>query len=174
MSHEQSVRWLRLWCVCALALVSSLAAAAPAQPVGDWYYSLEGDISEAYTVSDTGAVFGLLCSRSGNTCSFYIRSSSTCDSGESTVILENAPSGSADLSGACRPLTTDSGTIYAIVLSPMKAVVSSLGKDGQVIGFAEPMEGGQFRVYRFSTTGAGSAINEVIKSAEMPVGDQTY
>lgn len=174
MSNKKIWRWLRLLCVGALVFVSSVAIAAPAQPVGDWYCSLEGDISEAYTVSDTGAVFGLLCSRSANTCSFYIRSSSTCESGQSSAILENAPSGSANLSGACRPLTTASGTIYAIVLSPMKSVVSSLSTDGQVIGFAEPMEGGQFRVYRFSTTGAGSAIDEVIKSAEMPVGDQTY
>lgn len=174
MSHEQTGRWLRLGCVCALALVSPLAVAAPAQPVGDWYYSLSGDISEAYTVSDSGAVLGLICFRSANTCSFYIRSSSTCESGQSSAILENTPSGSANLSGTCRPLTTDSGPIYAIVLSPMKSVASSLDTDGQVIGFAEPMASGQFRVYRFSTTGASSAIGDVIKSAEMPVGDQTY
>lgn len=164
----------RFWCFCALALLSAESVAAPNQQVGDWYYSLKGDISEAYTVSDSGATFGLLCSRSANSCAFYIRSSTTCESGQSGAVLENAPSGSANLTGACRPLTTESGTIYAIVLTPMTGLASSLGTDGQKIGFAEPLEGGQFRVYRFSTTGAGTAIGAVTKFAEMPVGDQTY
>jgi len=176
MSHAsiERLRQCRLWCFCALALLSTASVAAPANPVGDWYYSLKGDISEAYTVSSSGATFGLLCSHSANMCAFYIRSSTTCSNGQSTAVLENAPSGSANLSGACRPLVTQSGTIYAIVLTPMTVVASSLGRDGQEIGFAEPMEGGQFRVYRFSTTGAGSAIGAVTRFAQMPVGDQTF
>lgn len=164
----------RFWCFCALALLSVGSIAAPSQQVGDWYYSLNGDISEAYTVSDSGATFGLLCSRSANSCAFYIRSSTTCEGGQSGAVLENAPSGSANLTGACRPLTTQSGTIYAIVLTPTTGLASSLGTNGQEVGFAEPMEGGQFRVYRFSTTGAGRAIGVVTKFAEIPVGDQTY
>ena len=163
-----------LWCFCALVLLSTGSVAAPAQPVGDWYYTLGGDIAEAYTASDTGATFGIICVRSANTCAFYIRSSTTCDNGSSSAVLENAPSGSANLTGACRPLTTQAGTIYAIVLTPLTVLASSLGTDGQEIGFAEPMQGGQFRVYRFSTTGAGAAIEAVTKFSEMPVGDQTY
>jgi len=174
MSRANTGRLQRFWCFCSLVFLSMGAIAAPAQQVGDWYYSLEGDISEAYTASDTGAIFGLLCSHSANSCAFYIRSSTTCESGQEGAVLEIAPNGSANLSGACRPLTTPSGTIYAIVLTPMKTVASSVGTDGHQIGFAEPMQGGQFRVYRFSTTGAGAAIDEVIRSAEKPVGDQTY
>lgn len=162
------------WYFCALALLSIGSAAAPAQPVGDWYYSLEGDIAEAYTASDTGATFGVLCSHSASSCAFYIRSLSACESGQGAAILENAPSGSANLTGTCRPLTTQSGTIYAIVLTPLTSVASSLGTDGQEIGFAEPMKSGQFRVYRFSTTGAAAAIGAVAKFSAMPVGDQTY
>lgn len=176
MAHANvgRLRQHRIWCFCALALLSTGSIAAPAQQVGDWYYSLVGDTAEAYTVSDTGATFGLLCSRSANTCAFYIRSSTTCDSGQSSAVLENAANGSANLTGACRPLTAQSGIIYAIVLTPLTAVASSLSTDGQEIGFAEPMQGGQFRVYRFSTTGAGAAIEAVAKFSEMPVGDQTY
>lgn len=176
MTHARvrRLRQHRSWCFCALALFSIGSIAAPAQQVGNWYYNLEGDYSEAYTVSDTGAIFGLLCSHSANTCAFYIRSLTTCDSGESTAVLEDSPSGSANLSGVCRPLTTQTGIIYAIVLTPTKLVASSLGTDGQEIGFAEPMVGGQFHVYRFSTTGASSAIGAVAKFAAMPVGDQTY
>jgi len=167
--------WLRslpFYCLCGLLWFGTASAAPPYPKIGDWYYSAGGDISEAYTVSDTGATFGMLCSRSLNSCSLYLRSEDTCNAGATIPVLVNAPNGSETLTATCRALNTTSGTVYALVLTLLAN--GTLSADGNFIGFALPMQNGAFHVYRFSTTGASSAIAAVTTSAEMPVGDQTF
>jgi len=163
---------LPFYCLCGLLWLGTASAASPYPKIGDWYYSAGGDISEAYTVSDTGAIFGLLCSRSLNSCSLYLRSEDNCDAGATIPVLVNAPNGSESLTATCRVLNTASGTIDALVLTVLAN--GTLSTDGNFIGFALPMKNGAFHVYRFSTTGASSAIAAVTSSAEMPVGDQKF
>lgn len=165
-------RRYRFWGFCALAFLSAGSIAAPSQQVGDWYYSLNGDISEAYTASNSGATLGMLCSRSLNSCSLYLRSEDSCDAGATIPVLVNAPNGSESLTATCRVLNTASGTIDALVLTLLAD--GTLSADGHFIGFALPMVNGAFHVYRFSTTGASTAIAAVTSSAEMPVGDQSF
>lgn len=164
----------RGWCsllLVGLVFFGSAAVAGQTMQVGDWYYSTNGDTSEAYTVSSTGATFGLLCSHSLNSCEFYLRSTSVCDAGQSYPILENSDAGAANLTATCRTITTPSGSIYAFVLSPMTTVESSLKGSG-LFGFAEPMQGGAFRVYRFSANGAMTSTAAVANYAAQAVGDQ--
>lgn len=161
-------------CTVAMAVMCSSITPAFAQKVtvGDWIVQGGGGWAGAATTSTTGAELGVMCSASATSCLFYIDSTSQCDNGESYPILLNGPNGANNLVATCRIITLGSNTFDALVISPFDTVEGALTSDGQLLGFAEPMQNGAFRIYRFSTTGAAQAIKVAATEAAQPVGDQ--
>lgn len=158
----------RLW-----GLIFAFCAVTPAvaKNFGAWHTKEDGDISEAFTTSDTGAVFGLLCSREKNKCVYYLSSESRCSEGATYPMLVNGDANADEITGTCHVITSASGDIHALVLTPIDDI-AKLAISGKSLGFAQPMVSGQFRVYRFSLVGSAPAIINAADYAAQKTGDQ--
>lgn len=162
----------------ALSILLLAARGAPAvaatTSVGNWSVVTGTNYGMASTGSTSGGELGIVCDASMGSCLFFLDSSSMCTNGASYPILLNGPSGAFDLVATCRVVKIGAANpIDTLVLSPYSAVQSALKSDGQIVGLAEPMTSGAFRVYRFSTTGAADASRVVAAAANSPDGDQT-
>lgn len=157
----------------ALSFLVGAGALAATTSVGDWTVEAFSGGGVASTSSSTGGELGILCSQTTAKCEFFIDSSSQCTNGATYPFLMNGPAGASDLVATCRVINTGGTPIDALVLAPFDTVEGALKTDGQVVGFAEPMENGAFRIYRFSTTGAASATNAASSAASVSNSDQT-
>lgn len=138
---------------------------------GSWRVANDGDYSEAFTASDTGATFGLICSRSKTTCSYFVESPITCGDGATIPILMNGDTGSDVVTGACHTLGSGPKLIHALILTPTNSVDTLVAKGGN-LGFAMPMVSGQFSVFRFTLDGSVPAIERTRSYASHTTGDQ--
>ncbi len=155
----------------AVALAAFSAASASETRYGSWQATENGDLSEASTTSDTGARFGLLCVRSKNNCVYYLTAPAICKEGQAYPVLANVASGASELTATCHLLGTGQSLTHALVLTPIDLVPPLVANTG-IIGFAMPMVGGRFNVYRFNLDGSSPAIAQVTTYASKPTGDQ--
>lgn len=156
-----------------LILVLAFAPmSANAYKSGDWQVDIAGETSEAYTVSDTGATFGILCAKKSASCVFYITSPTTCEQEATMPLIGNSDEGAISVTGTCTILDDAGRKVHVQVLSPFDTVELAV-KMSRTIGFAMPLKDGQFRVYRFSLAGSATAITAVRQAASKASGDQT-
>ena len=125
---------------------------AASKPVsyGRWVVIRDGEWVEASTDNGSGSEFGLLCSAA---CMIYLDFRTECEDGHDYPAMINSGAGAVSISMRChhygeRPIfiTEASGHYFDMI------------EGGNEIGFAFPLEGGQFRVARFSTRGGSEAI----------------
>ncbi|WP_457097884.1 hypothetical protein [Lysobacter sp. P5_B9] len=161
---------MRFMMLAALVFFSQTAAAGTA--IKDWRVNTEGDYSEAFTSSDSGATLGVLCFKQQGQCVYYLTTPSKCDEGATIPLLVNADAGANQITGTCRILGDQAPKVHALVLSPFDDIESSI-RTGANLGIAMPLVEGQFRVYRFSLSGSSLAIDGAKSEASKATGDQT-
>jgi hypothetical protein len=103
----------------------------------------------ASTVNDAGSAFGVLCNQSG--CSFFVNPQITCDENASYPALINAPSAGYTAKLTCTHY--DKGKSAVLLFENDQALIDALSVGGN-LGVAMPMQSGEFKVSRFSLTGA--------------------
>lgn len=162
-----------------LAMVSALLLAAtppkvnlappprittvPPETFGDWsVIFLQNGASIASTSNNAGSVFGVVCDRSG--CTAFLNPKITCENGHRYPALINAPAASFSASLTCEKL--DDKFIYNL---PLEGSIADAMSVGGVLGVAFPMESGEFKVARFSLTGAARASARAQQMAQAPV-----
>lgn len=142
----------------------SSAVYADKQIIGDWVLDVGGGTSyaEAFTGNDSGSTFGLLCTSAD--CLFYIDMNLKCTEGGKIPMLINSSSGSTYISSTCVHLRSKTEIRYVTAIKDAD-VVTAISK-GKVIGFAVPLESGQFKVVRFSLDGAVTATKEAVSRSK--------
>jgi len=145
----------------ALALLVGLTAlvlahAGNPKHYRQWLVDTFDDKSGAFavTINDSNAVFGEACFLSDQKCQWRVVIDVACEKGHTYPILANTDSGAASLEFVCDG--PRSGGEYTYVFSNWKALESLL-KTATRVGFAMPMQGDQFTVYRFNLDGANAA-----------------
>lgn len=125
---------------------------------GDWTYGRNDDGSwfYAYTMNDSGAVLGEWCSAGTGNCAWMIGTTTGCEQDSSYPILANADMGSAPIAISCSGKIA--GTDLTRYLFTNFKDIESLVRKSQRIGFAMPMQAGQFKVVRFSLSGESNAV----------------
>jgi hypothetical protein len=153
---------MRLFLILVTIIISS-AAYGKAIPSGDWWVDLDNEtlVTEAFTSNQSGSSFGYLCLISTNSCAFYFSFQTKCNEGSSAPILLNTDIGSFTAQTKCTLLGSTNYNIIQDASSLSDAVFKSKN-----IGIAIPLEGGQFKVVRFSLNGANSAIRTAAERAE--------
>ena len=131
---------------------------ASAQSYGDWSVgaSDDGTIVTAETINESGASFGLVCLTSDGDCMWSLDAQPDCEHGATYPIMANTDSGAYSLTMRC----AKSGSVKLLVFTdfaPLEEIVTN--SQGRV-GFAIPMKDGQFRVVRFSMSGAHKAAKQ--------------
>lgn len=135
---------------------------ADKQPIGDWFITVQPELSEAFTSNDSGSAFGFLCNT--DSCSAYLDTNNRCDEGVNVPILINAESGSAYVSSKCTHFPLAGSVRYLAVIDD-KQIATAIAT-GTVIGFAIPLASGEFKVVRFSLKGANSATELAVSAAK--------
>lgn len=144
-----------------LTIASGLGHSAE-MTYGDWKVKVYGDaqLTEAFTANSSGSIFGLLCLAANDVCSFYVFPQTTCEEGDASSILINSDAGALAAAIKCVKI----GDTYYSFIQETSLVQDAVMKSKN-IGIAIPMEGGQFKVVRFSLIGANSAILQAAQKA---------
>lgn len=145
----------RLFFITFLAAASLLTTtAAHSQSKNKWSFdnSIPG-VHIANTTNAAKAVVGIYCTIALDGCEAYLAPNLGCEEGVNTPMMVNSPVGALAVTGKCTKL----GTTRILVIDEFDDIISAFESGGE-IGFAMPMDGGQFTVVRFSTAGATQAI----------------
>jgi hypothetical protein len=127
--------------------------------IADWTLQTTAEMQRTYTLSNTGASFGVFCLLQTNSCIVYLGTGTPCAEGTVSPLLMNASTGAASLNAICAKLSNDQGQpVFVYRISEMDICVKGAEAGGD-FGIALPLTNGQFVVYRFSGRGATDAIN---------------
>jgi hypothetical protein len=131
--------------------------------IGDWVYQSKVTFYAA-TVNDSGNVFGQWCDAQDGNC-FYILSTPTkCEEGARYPVLINSDTVSLHVTLICKgPL--EGSQKYRHFFDNFE-LIDDLVRKSKRIGIAMPLEGDQFRVFRFTLNGAVNALTSMRASAE--------
>ena len=142
------------------AAISIFPATANAQSTDRWKtdFSLPGT-QIARVTNAGGSTAGVLCNLNTEGCEAYLALDLTCEEEVITPMMVSAKAGAFHITTRC----TKVGATKLMVINEFETVVGVFQGGGE-IGFAMPLESGQFKVVRFGTNGAVAAI----KAARQP------
>lgn len=124
---------------------------SPREDYGDWGVTLfGGDLYIAATRNSADAAFGTMCDKTD--CIAFFNPKIDCVEGEKYPVLINAPA--AAYSSVVKCEKVDGVTLYSL---PLEGAIADAMSVGGILGIAFPMASGEFKVSRFSLTGAARA-----------------
>lgn len=113
------------------------------------------DIRIAKIFNESSSTAGVLCIPSSKICSAYIGADFTCTEKARYPLLVNATTGANLLTTTCVIFNKIPYLLFDDV--DLEVVINAF-ESGSEVGFAMPMQSGQFKVMRFSSAGATAAI----------------
>ena len=119
----------------------------------------------AATVNDSSGVLGQYCYTETSQCLWLIATDVKCEQESKYPVLVNADGGSAQMELVC--LKLENKPRYAF--TDFKKIDDVIRTSSSYIGFAFPMESGNFKVSRFLLGGSLKAINAMRIKAEKNV-----
>ncbi|WP_280815489.1 hypothetical protein [Variovorax sp. TBS-050B] len=137
----------------AATLFASVAHAQTA--IGPWYVSDMNDGAGSFvgTINDSGGMFGKYCYVNSQSCVWMMTADVGCEAGSEYPVLLNSDSGAALVTVSCKPIDGKNRYFFNSYTDVDDAVARS-----SRIGFAFPMESGQFRVTRFDIRQSTAAM----------------
>jgi hypothetical protein len=154
------------WIACVLLACATCVQAQ------NWTSGVADDSEYLYaaTENDSAGLFGQFCYVKESTCIWVVMIETRCeenkDAATTTPILGVSSAGSFHLGMICRGSVQIRGKkYYRYVLDSFDLVDTSVRNGGQV-GFALPLDTGQFRVVRFSVDGAVPVLDRMRNVAE--------
>jgi hypothetical protein len=144
--------------LCVAVLMTGLSTKAQqVNTYGDWKkdFSIQG-LQIANTSNSSGATTGVLCNLKNNSCDAYLALNVSCENEHVYPMMINSAVGAFPLTVKCMYF----GDLQLYIANEFSSMIEAFESGGE-IGFAMPMQGGQYRVVRFSTVGATAAIKEV-------------
>lgn len=134
------------------------AFAISAESIGDWTVSKElKGWQFANTTNLEGSSTGVVCSTSENTCNSYIGLNANCDVGNKYPMMINSSVGAFVIFTTCVQI----GNVKFYFIDDFDSAKSAFESGGE-IGFAIPLQNGNFRSIRFSTKGATASIKNAM------------
>lgn len=160
--------------VAIVALVTAAPALAqrsqietPSETYGDWtVVAVDEQVYMATTGNNSGAVFGTFCTPEA--CTALLNSELSCTAGDTYPALVNSPGGAVAVDMLCEDFGEDT-LVFSFAIDEGVAEAMTVGG---VIGIAFPMESGEFRVERFSLTGAARATGRASQLAQESSGTE--
>ena len=140
---------------------------ACAQQYDSWIVGSMGNDEGLYaaTVNDSSGVLGQYCYTESSQCLWLIATDVKCEQDSKYPVLVNADGGSAQMELVC--LKLENKPRYAF--TEFKKIDDVIRSSSSYIGFAFPMESGNFKVSRFLLGGSLKAINAMRTKAEKNV-----
>ncbi|MDH1054434.1 hypothetical protein [Aquipseudomonas alcaligenes] len=123
----------------------------------------------AVTANDSGNFIGFRCFSSSKTCVHVLSANTSCEENAKYPILINSDYTSMSMDAICGI----NGANHELYLTKYDEIHETL-KKGNNIGFAIPMESGQFKVVRFNLNGSDKAMDYVEKKTAEVKSGETY
>ena len=117
---------------------------------GDWWTDSNGKYMQAYTLNESGAALGVICSEY---CIYYANLLAKCNVGNSYNALLSTENGATPIRAKCEIIDDR----YLLTLQTNADITASL-YGAQTAGIAIPLEDGRFSVARFSLFGSDEAV----------------
>ena len=93
-------------------------------------------------------------------CDFYLNTRTRCEEKAKIPVLINSDSASTYVTSSCIHLRQGAAIRYVFAIRDADVVTAI--SSGQIIGFAMPLEGGDFKVVGFSLDGALAATRKAV------------
>lgn len=144
--------------IFSIALCAVMPFAHGGTTFDDWEAGVtdDGKTFYAFTLNDSGSVFGEWCYASAGKCFWMIGMETGCETESSYPVLANTEALASPLSIKCGGKVTDT-QLSRYQFEDYKSLEALL-KGAHHIGFAFPMQSDQFKVVRFSLTGSTRAV----------------
>ena len=151
-----------------LAALAPFSSAADAEAkFGEWFSSVnDRGIAYAATMNDSGGALMNACDPADGLCTWYVLMQTSCEQNSTYVSLVNSSQGSSAHNLTCEgALTVGGKQLYRYIISDPDTM-DKVGAMVGMVGFAVPLDSGQFRVLRFSLSGSTAAVSHMRKLAE--------
>lgn len=122
----------------------------------------------ASTTNDSGATLSKACFNEDQQCLWAVEVANDCDDGTQTPAIVTSAAGGYHITMHCS--NNKSGRVN--VVSPYDAMQAAIAVNGMV-GFAFPLQDGQYRVVRFSLSGSTSAAAAVERAVVREAKEST-
>ncbi|MBK6006659.1 hypothetical protein JJB11_11205 [Ramlibacter ginsenosidimutans] len=145
----------------ALCLAPLLAAAQT--PYGDWYVGRD-DAGAPYmfTMNQSDGIFGKWCDNDTEKCFWMLAVKTRCDAGATIPVLISSNLGAASTTLICSsPKLISGATYHRMIIADFNLMTRLARESTGQIGIAMAMEGGAFRVSRFSLHGSSQALTQM-------------
>ena len=151
--------------VVAIALAASAVwtpTQAQVQSFGEWV----ADRSSLYagSVNDSGHVFAQFCFATEGSCVWLVALSQACEQDSEYSVLANSDAGAVHLRVRCQGQLE--GGRYRYVFTDFSEIDNIVRRNSSLVGFAIPLQSGEFVVVRFKLRGAVAAIDAMRAAAE--------
>lgn len=145
---------------------AAVASHAQTKTFSDWRIEvIDANTLAAYTMNDSGGLFGKICYVDAQQCVWVLTSSAPCETDGEYAVLSNSKAGANMHSLTCLPHRELGQQLMRFDrFEEVSAIAQQVGQ----VGFAFPIMDGQFRVLRFSLTGSTLAtdqLNELVIAA---------
>lgn len=122
----------------------------------------------AVTLNNEGNFIGYRCFSSNKTCIHVLSAGTNCEDGGTYPILVNSDYSPMTMNTVCNITNAN----HELLLTQYDTIHEIL-KKGSNVGFAIPMQSGQFKVVRFSLLGSDEAMDYVEqKTQQVQTGEQ--
>jgi hypothetical protein len=152
--------WLGGIAISLLLLTSEAGADTPAWSTGA---TNSKESLFAATTNDSGALLGQYCDLKDRSCMWELGLSLSCENGAKYPLLANADSGAIELQVVCMGVMPNN--LYGYAFDNFDKV-DSIVKGNARVGFAFPLQEGEFRVVRFLLNGASAAVAQMRGTVE--------
>lgn len=144
-----------------LFVTTSVTVHAQNSRFGEWMVNLSNPatLTEAYTANESGSTFGMVCVATNSRCFYYVSPQVQCEEGALSAALINADAGAMASQIKCTKL----GDSYYSIVEETESLTNLLA-GSKNIGIAFPIDGGKFKVVRFSLNGAQDAISAATRA----------
>ena len=131
---------------------------------GDWIWNVDDkDVFWAAAQNNAGHFIGQSCYLKDGDCVYIVHLGSICEAGAEYPAMINSDSGSASVKLTC--VNEFEPGKWMFIIHPFDDV-DTFVRSALHIGIAVPMEGGQFKVDRFSLKGSKNAIDLMRQAAK--------
>jgi len=145
-----------------LLFVFNPSLAAPTSS-GDWHFDFTDDgFAYAATTNADGRVLGQYCYYTSESCYYVTALGITCTEDREFPSIINSNNGVADITMVCGPETNQGNLLFIKPFADIDRIVRKADR----VGFAVAMDGGTFKVVRFSLSGSSNAIERMRKGTE--------
>lgn len=148
--------------IVVLGCLSALAGHASADDRaehGDWTSQFQDGMGEATTHENGMATFGMLCV--DNACRYYFANNIDCDVGITYPLMVTTSQGALSVNAVCESMESANGAVLLYWFPETDTLNDAFSKTTS-LGFAFPLQNGQFKVSTFSMDGYNDAIARMV------------